>query len=734
MTDITDAGRKLKDIQVTISYRIINLFSGQLYQSPAKAVEELIANSYDAFATMCHIVIPGNLSKSDRIIVFDDGSSMDVDGFEKLWTIADSDKRNNESKKRLPIGRFGIGKLATYVLANKLTYLCKKDGKIRAVTMDYELLDPKAVKGTDVLLKVRELTEKQTEEVLDLPEFEETGVELPLFGKKSPPTWTLVVLSDLKEKAEDLRLGRLRWVISFALPNVPDFKVYLNGERIVPTKEEIPIMKSWTIGEDDAVAKELALPIETIRGADHENHVVVPDLGPIWGTSELYEDFITEGKSALFGRSHGVFVMIRGRLINHDDPNFGIPPLSHSTFNRFRLVLHADGLDKFIVASREGVVSNPATDKLREYIRAKFNEARNFWTAHMKKTEYEARLSTKIGSLPSSLIGRPLRNLVEQTLAGEKPSALVRVPVASAVRARERLAQEIEESRQIPKSLLKDVKPRSLGPDSPLAIFEAADGLVYLNTDHPFFVNYSETLGSSEPMNVIALAEVLTEAYLRDRGVAPDVAKEILELRDALLRQIVSVRPASAVAIAKRLREAGSDEKILEVATGDAFRALGFEVTLLGGSGKPDGIARAGLGFVAKIGKAGSYSLTYDAKSTTGAKAQTGNLHLAEVAEHRKDHQADFSVVVAKDFQTTDEGKELAARMAETQSITLVRSTDLAALVEAKVAKLLSLQKVRDLFDRCKTPEESKVWIDSVIATPVAPPPVIDLLYAVYEL
>src|SRR3989441_3933651 len=163
MTDLTDTGREIKKIQVTISYRIINLFSGQLYQSPAKAIEELVANSYDAFADACYVIIPNNLSMSDRIIVEDDGTSMDVDGFEKLWAIATSDKRENESKNRLPIGRFGIGKLATYVLANKLTYLCKKDGKIRAVTMDYRDMDPTSTRETDVFLKVRELTEQQAE-------------------------------------------------------------------------------------------------------------------------------------------------------------------------------------------------------------------------------------------------------------------------------------------------------------------------------------------------------------------------------------------------------------------------------------------------------------------------------------------------------------------------------------------------------------------------------------------
>src|SRR2546425_10723012 len=268
MTDITDAGEKVREIEVTISYQIINLFSGQLYQSPVKAIEELIANSYDAFATVCHVIVPSNLSKSDRIIVEDDGTSMDVDGFEKLWTIARSDKRQNESKKRLPIGRFGIGKLATYVLANKLTYLCKKDGKVRAVTMDYKRLDPTSVKEEKVQLKVRELTREQAENALQLPEFERAKVKLSLFGANSSQSWTVVVLSDLKEKAEDIRLGRLRWVISSALPNVPDFKVYLNGERVVPTKEEVPLTKRWVIGEDDDVAKELGLRTEKVNKQD----------------------------------------------------------------------------------------------------------------------------------------------------------------------------------------------------------------------------------------------------------------------------------------------------------------------------------------------------------------------------------------------------------------------------------------------------------------------------------
>ena len=44
----------------------------------------------------------------------------------------------NRVPPRRQIGKFGIGKLATYILANEVTYICKADdGIIRAVMMDY---------------------------------------------------------------------------------------------------------------------------------------------------------------------------------------------------------------------------------------------------------------------------------------------------------------------------------------------------------------------------------------------------------------------------------------------------------------------------------------------------------------------------------------------------------------------------------------------------------------------
>ena len=57
--DFYNIGPKQSDIEVRISYRIIQLFSEGLYSSPNKAIEELVSNSFDAGASNVHVILPG---------------------------------------------------------------------------------------------------------------------------------------------------------------------------------------------------------------------------------------------------------------------------------------------------------------------------------------------------------------------------------------------------------------------------------------------------------------------------------------------------------------------------------------------------------------------------------------------------------------------------------------------------------------------------------------------------
>lgn len=135
-----------RDAAVTLSQSLVTLLSEQLYKSPIKAVEELVVNSYDADATECRLAIeaPSNLVelKSSFVAVFDNGKGMDGDGLVNLWCIGHSQKRDVDYARRFSrtqIGKFGIGKLASYSVAARLTYLTKVSGSVRGVTMDFGL-------------------------------------------------------------------------------------------------------------------------------------------------------------------------------------------------------------------------------------------------------------------------------------------------------------------------------------------------------------------------------------------------------------------------------------------------------------------------------------------------------------------------------------------------------------------------------------------------------------------
>jgi len=148
-----DAG---ESITVRISYEIIRLFSEGLYQSPHKAIEELVTNSFDAGATSTYVLTPrtGDAApdKQDSLWVIDNGSGMDRAGFQSLWRVAGSDKyfAAGGPKGRLPIGQFGIGKLAAYVLAWRLTHVSKVDATYLYTSMNFrDLIGPPSVRTAD---------------------------------------------------------------------------------------------------------------------------------------------------------------------------------------------------------------------------------------------------------------------------------------------------------------------------------------------------------------------------------------------------------------------------------------------------------------------------------------------------------------------------------------------------------------------------------------------------------
>jgi hypothetical protein len=698
--DLAAIGKQVGLIDVSINYNIIDLFSGHLYTNPSKAVEELVTNSYDAFATECRVSVPAVLDDEARVWVWDNGDSMDFEGLKELWLVAESRKRDPKREQeavkrgRRPIGKFGIGKLASYALGRRITHICKRENKYLAVTMDFsKLANAKEIHQ----LSVRNLSADQASVALSFLQIpRKDGTFMDLFKDKKTETWTVVVVDHLKS---DLVISRLNWILSTAMPLVSDFRLLLNNEEIKSSKEKIKILKQWQLGKDDDTAEKMGYETghDSKREPPDDYYVEIPDLGRLSGIVQLYRDPIDTGKSEDTGPSNGFFVKVRERVINTNDTLFGITTLPHLAFNRFRADIHADFLDKYLLASREDVMDTKVKDVLQKYFAGKFNEARNRYEEHMESEAKKEVLEEHLKGIPGTLLSYPLRQAIEKVSGRKYPGFSLRVTSSGP---------------QV--SGIEKIETVQLDVGEPLATYES--GKVYININHPFYVDFQEFPG----IRKLVLAEVLLEAYLLDADVEPDKTSQVLQKRDALLRILSHKFPEGALAVSKFIRESVTQDDEFEIACTDAFNCLGLEAIHIGGSGKPDGLATAHLGYQAPKDNL-RYSLTFDAKSSSDPSVQSGNLGLATIVRHRTDYNADFAVVIAPGYQIDEGANSKCVKEALQQRVCLVTAKEFADLILASSVKPLPLQKLRTLFQLCSPLDTSK-WISDFLAeTPPAP-------------
>jgi hypothetical protein len=695
--EVTAAGEVVGEVVVQIGPSFLQLFSEQMYTSPNKAFEELISNSWDAGATGVYVGLSGDLGQPGSIAwVLDNGESMDLEGLHLLWSVAHSTKRER-TEGRPQIGKFGIGKLATYVLAHQLTYICRaSDDAIRLVTMDYRRIEEA---GGDLHieplpLRVRRLTEPELAEFLAgieggdaireliaaaVPPPEAPPGDSDEFGgadvEPSPPagTWTLALLTDLRRVGQDIQVGRLRRMLRAALPLSSSIHVSLNGESLSSTKMDKEVMADWQVGPGLGIETIAVSGDEQVPLTEHSEpfpHITVPGLGVVSGTVRLFDERISGGKSESQGASNGFFLNILGRVVNADDPYFGLENLNHSSWSRFRAAVRADALDKGLSVNRQDVRESHELVVMRGLLRALFNKARNQYDSAQKaKWSDVGEILTKAwGAVPLD----PLRRLIERAAADNNevlPTVIDvgGVPDLDAVRAD--LAED--EARAIEDVEFTDDRAAT----DPLVSYDLSQRKVLLNRNHPFTIEHATNHEQQVLLRDAALVDFLTEIYLADLGVPPDSLEEAAVYRDQMLRLIARLRRRAPENLADLLDLVATQARPLELVVGDALESLGFAVTVKGGVGEPEGVARATVTAMTD-GEAGTYSFTYDAKSTIHAKVRNNDVKVSTLARHRDDEKADHALVVAPDFESGALEEECAKN-----GITPMRIADLARLL-----------------------------------------------------
>lgn len=717
---LSSLGADQGKLDVALSNELVQLLSDQLYQSPLKAIEELVVNSYDAEAKECRVYVPGPSDEHQGfVVVYDDGIGMNKEGLEELWHIGRSNKRSEEIEARAhrkQIGKFGIGKLATYAISNRITHVTRKSSEILAVTLDFrKFSNDHTGASRPVKLTVRRVDD--WDRLREDPSFKTickaSDVDFENLFVSAERTWTFCILEELKDKVKALRLGRLRWVLSTAMPLVNDFHLFLNGEEIVSSKGEYETAVEFDVHE---------LPDERLNSLQKttgENWKIEGDCllsesfpagirGPVLVTKRSLH-----GKSDDLLRSNGFFIRVRGRLVNENEPLFGLTPGNYEIFNRFRADLDVDDMDTVVTAPREGVESSGLKTKLRFLMSEVFNEARQRYNKIIEKRESKEQNK-----------GEDERNFVDSRYV-EHPIADVLAnqgDTQGGVEADEswfylEIDQEAD-PQEIARALYS--QPRRnysyiythRGRLGRLVKFNPATSTFFINEDHDLIRSHVDDGRAQWLLEDLVTAEALLEVYLKEYQVPSHVVGEILERRDGLLRRLSEDHPFSLKAISARLRESENDERDLEMGLVAAARALGFVATHISGDSEPDGIARF------TDYPSGEQKITLEAKSSDKVPS-LGAIDFAGLQEHVGRHKAQGCLLLAPKYPGASRGDESAASYRGVQGKISCWTVDqLARVVAAAESRHITARNILDIVLNCFTPDDVASAIEQLLQQP----------------
>lgn len=710
-------------ITVKLSYSLVRLLSEQLYQSPLKAIEELVVNAYDADANVCRVSVPTE-AQDEFVAIYDDGVGMDYQGLVDLWQIGRSNKREadiEQRSQRKQIGKFGIGKLASYTIADQLTYITKSSDKVLAVTIDFRAFDPSHTESLHesdtpssspseielVNLTVYEVDDWATLVGAIEPVSQKLGLSVTeLQGKES---WTLALLENLNEKGRTISRGRLQWVLRTAMPRHSEFKLFLEGEEIKSSASDYETAIEFLVTDLPAHRLErLSQKTNETWRVDGKRLVTdnMFDEG-IGGRIIVTEKTLTGLKSGDIGRSHGFFIRVRDRLINEGDPLFGLKPLVYDTFNRLDAQIYADDLDKVLTASRDSFETTHITECFQKFLLEVFYEA-DFLYKSKLESDNNGKKEGEKDLVEPRLVEFPLADALQTHSYEQQGTTASGEWFYIKAVADADLSQHLQKLYTTPRTKYQ-YKYTEAEQNDYVVQFDSVESTFWLNTTHEFI---QENSNAGSLLEDFVTAEMLLEVYMRERHIQPHLIGGILEQRDKLLRVLARDRSYSFEAIAQYLRQSADDEHDLEIYLVVAMRALGFTASQISGAGKPDGIAL----YTDYPGD--EKRLTLEAKSSSKVPSLQ-QIDFAALKSHKQDFGADGCLLVAPSYPgSTREDYSEAAKRAVEQEISCWTVEQLARFVEAAEDRHLNATHVIEIVETSFTPEQVKKAIDEQLSKP----------------
>lgn len=764
-------GERVDEVELEIDYAIVRHFSEHLYGSPNKAVEELVANSFDAMARETYVYVPGRFTQ--QVIVWDDGESMDVAGLKAMWKIARSPKqgaarvRGEGARERRLIGKFGIGKLASYAVGDRISHLCKRDGDYLLVGVDYRDVQrdlgadddedaaggggtvvgeeptggsddqdavgddevgvapaPTSVGEADLASSseahdeagpaeqddgvfrtdIRRLTEDEAREwVAEILDTEAKAMSL--FDK---PSFTLAVVDRVHE---DLTLypGRLGWVLGNSMPLRPDFVVSVDDGQVSPRLGR-DAKVTWDARNDkikESIKNTWAAAVEdgTVEGEIVYDNITckVPPAG-----DQPAIRFPDLGDVAFTVSLHGASLHRDGET--NDERSYG-----YFVMVRGRLI-NTDDAALYLAPPSYGTFYRMQVvihaDGLDPDLLADRGRMR------------DSRRTTQLAILQRAIYRAARAEIERQDEDTESDNALYHLlPTRSQRFFRDPLnallmstegGAEIETFHFDQPDVVRDDLPE----DQPLAVI-AEDGSGFtINVAHPFFQALREAVGQSargeramRAFELVAVGERLLEGYLLDQGVEPAKVKEIVSWRDELMRQLASrYRDQPEAVVSEVWTTSYKPGKKFEKALAKMFNLMGFVATRRGAPGEEDVLVVAPTGL-------SEAKFIVDAKGSKNPVANDTS-ELAQAAGHVHDVDgATVAIVVAREFVGFKRGGDAAAVLRDCRGVSKgedgnkVSVVDVPTLIElfwAVERWSYPLEVILPVLEEIETPEDKR--------------------------
>jgi hypothetical protein len=369
--------------EMTVDLAVLESLGINLYSNAAAVLTELVANAYDADATVVNIDwMQGN----ERIVVTDNGVGMTVADLNKRFLKAGYKKRETEgleSKKwnRKFMGRKGIGKLSVFSIAKTVIVYSQKSGQnngLKIVSDDLEarIKDGKPYRPTPLVVP---------------PEYRRPG--------------TTLILEDLKSKRADLTTSALRKRIARrfdVMDTTPEakggFKIKIDNKPVTwRDRQELKKLEFiWEFGSP--TMPKTALPkgcTSFLLRTDHvKGHPEWKIRGWI-GTTRTPSD-LTDDPEA--GSLKNIIVLARKRPIQEgiiDKLDFSRLFGNYVTGQIEADFLDLDGLDDIATSDRQRMIEDDdRVVGLRNFLRDAFLKAAEKWSAERPKKEAKDLLAT----------------------------------------------------------------------------------------------------------------------------------------------------------------------------------------------------------------------------------------------------------------------------------------------------------------------------------------------------